>query len=124
MLLAGIITPVEPAWTSPVVIATKKAIFTRFCADYRKLNSVMHTDRWPLPQVNEILDEMRRSSVFTTIDLFQGYWPIEIDENWKETAVFTFRHGLYQFEVMPLGIMNYQAAFQKMMSKFSYKSII
>ncbi len=73
MLSAEIITPVETAWTSPVVIATKKDVSPRFCVDYRKLNSVMVANRWPLPQIDEILDDMRGSPVFTTIDLLQGY---------------------------------------------------
>ena len=76
MLAAGIITQIEPSWTSPVVITTKKYGSPRLWVDYRKLNSVMHSDRWPLPRVDEVLDEMQCSSVFTTIDLFQGYWQI------------------------------------------------
>ncbi len=73
MLAAGIITPVESSWTSLVVIATKNDGSARFCVDYRKLNAVMHADRWPLSRVDEILDDMGGSSVLTTIDLFQGY---------------------------------------------------
>ncbi len=73
MLLAGITTPVESSGTSPVVIATKKDGSSRLCVDYRKLNSAMHANRWPLPRLDEILDDMRGSSVFMTIDLFQGY---------------------------------------------------
>ena len=73
MLAAGIITPVESSWTSPVVMVRKKDGSPRFCVNYRKLNSVMHADSWPLPKVDEILDDVRGGSVFTTIDLFQGY---------------------------------------------------
>ncbi len=83
MLAAGIITPLESPWTSPVVIATKKDGSPRFSVDYRKLNSMMHADRWPFPRVDEILDDMRGSSVFTTTDLFQGYWQIKMDETSK-----------------------------------------
>ena len=89
MLAAGIITPVELSWTSPVVTATKKDGFLRFCVDYRKLNSVIHADRWPLPRVDEILDDMKGSSVFTTMDLFQGYWKIKMDEACKEKAALS-----------------------------------
>ncbi len=105
-LLAGIITPVESPWTSPVVIATKKEGSPRFCVENRKLNSVMHADRWPLPQVDELLGDMRGSSVFTTIDLFQGYWQIKMDETCKEEAALICRYGTFQFEVMPFGLMN------------------
>ncbi len=88
MLAAGIITTVRSSWTSPVVIATKKDGSPRFCVDYRKLNSVMHADRSPFSRVDEILDDMRGISVFTTIDLFQGYWQIKMDETCKEKAAF------------------------------------
>ncbi len=77
----------------------------------------MHADRWPLPRVDEILDDMRGSSVFTTIDLFQGYWQIKMDETCKEKAAFICRYGTFQFEVMQFGLMNSQATFQRMMDR-------
>ena len=73
MLLVGILIPVESLRKSPVVIATEKDEYLRFCIDYWKLNSLMHACRWPLPPVYEIPDDIRGSSVITTIDLFQGY---------------------------------------------------
>ena len=101
MLLAGIITPVESSWKSPVIIAAKKDGFQRFSVEYRNLNSIMPGDRWTLPRVDETLDDMRGSSVFTTIDIFQGYWQIKMDETCKEKAVFICRCGTFQLEVMP-----------------------
>ena len=65
------------------------------------LNSIMPGDRWPLPRVDEILDDMRGSSVFTKIDIFQGYWQIKMDETCKEKAVFICRYGTFQLEVIP-----------------------
>ncbi len=121
MLLAGIITPVESSWTSSVVTATKKDGSTRFCVDYRKLHSVMHADRWPLHRVHEILDNMRVSPLFTTIDIFQGYWKIKIDETYKKKAAFICRYGTFQFEVMPVGLMNSHAKFQRMMDRILLK---
>ncbi len=117
VLAAGIITPVKSSCTSPVVIATKKDGSLRFCVDYRKLNSVMVADRWPLPQIDEILDDMRGISVFTTIDSFQGYWQIKMKETCKDKTAFICRYGAYQFEVMPFGLMNSQATFQRSMDR-------
>ena len=117
ILAAGIITPVESPRTSPVVIATKKNRSPLFCVEYRKLNSVMLVDCWPLPRVNKILDDMRSSSVFTTIDLFQGYWQIKMDETCKEKAVFICRYEKFQSVVMPFGQMNSQATFRRMMDR-------
>ena len=117
MLSAGIITPVESSWTSPAVIATKKDGSLRFCVDHRKLNSVMHADRWLLPRVGEILDDKRGSSVFTAIDLFQGYWQIKMDKTCEEKAEFICRYGMFQFEVILFGLMNSQATFHRMMDR-------
>ncbi len=87
----------------------------RFCVDYRKPNSVMHTDPWLSPRVDEILDDMRGSSVFTTIDLFQGNWQSKMDKTCKKKAAFIFRYGTFQCEVMRFRIMNLQATFRRMM---------
>ena len=115
LLETGIITRTESSWTSPVVIVTKKDGNPRFCVDYRRLNAVMKRDRWPMPRVDEIFDEINGSKIFTTIDLFQGYWQIKMDEACKEKTTFICRYGTYQFEVMPMGLMNSGATFQRMM---------
>ena len=70
-----------------------------------------------MPIVDEILDDMRGSSIFTTIDLFQRYWQIKIDDACKENVKFIFRYGTFQFEVMLFGMMNSQATFQRMMDR-------
>ncbi len=77
----------------------------------------MHIDRWSLPRVDKILDDMLGSSLFTTIDLFQGYWQIKMTENCREKAAFKCRYGTFQFEVMPFGPMNSQARFQRMIER-------
>ena len=73
MLKAGIIRPSVSAWSFPVVIATKKDGKLRFCVDYRTLNKVMKPDRWPLPNIEEILEDLSGSSYFTSLDLISGY---------------------------------------------------
>ncbi len=75
----------------------------------------MHADRRSLPKVDEILDDMRGSSVFTTIDFFQGYWRIKMDETCKEKAAFISREETFLFEVMLFGLMDSRAKFQRMM---------
>ena len=77
----------------------------------------MHADRWPLPRVDEILDEMKGSNVFITIDLFQGYGQIKMDEVCKNKAAFICRYDTFQFEVMPFTLMNFQATFGRMMDR-------
>lgn len=97
MLWAGIITPASSAWSFPFFIATKKDGKPRFCVDYRALNLVMKADRWPLPKVQEIFDDLGDSSFFTTLDLFTGYWQVRMDDHCKEKTNFVCRFGNFVF---------------------------
>ncbi len=115
MLTADIVTPVESPWTSTIVLATKKDGSSRFCIDYRKVNAVMKREGWPLPLIDEIFDEVKGSTVFTTLELFQGYWQIKMHESCKEMTNFICRYGTFQSEVMPFGLKNSGATFQRMM---------
>lgn len=112
---AGIITPSVSAWSFPVVIATKKDGKPRFCVDYRLLNKVMKADKWPLPKMEEIFDDLEGNKVFTTLDLFSGYWQVRMAAHCKEKTTFVCRYGTFQFEVMPFGLMNAPSTFQRMM---------
>ena len=73
MLEAGIITPSSSAWSFPVVIVSKKDGNPRFCVDYRTLNQSMKADRWPLPKIEEIFDDLEGSADLTSLDLLRGY---------------------------------------------------
>ncbi len=115
ILSAEIISPVESDWTSPVVIATKKDRPPRFCADYRRQNSVKVADRWPSPQVDNIIDDMCGNVVFRTIDLFQGIGKITIGKTCKDKQVFICRYGSFQFEIIPFVLISAQEQFQRKM---------
>ncbi len=88
MLNAGIISPVESQLTSPIVSVTKKDGSIRFCVESRGFNAVMTRDRWPVPRVDKIFNEVQGSRLFTTIDLFEGYRQIKIEESCKEMKTF------------------------------------
>jgi hypothetical protein len=114
MLSHDIIRPSCSPWTSPALLVKKKDGTLRFCVDYRKLNSVTHKDTYPLPRVDDMLDKLNNSCIFTTLDLASGYWQIEVHEKDKEKTAFSMGSGLYEFNVMPFGLSNAPSCFQRM----------
>ena len=116
ILEAGIIKLSSSAWSFPVVILSKKDGNPSFCVDYRTLNQRMKADRWPLPKIEEIFDDLEGSAYFTSLHLFSGYWKIRMAQQCKEMTTFVCRYGTYKFEVMPFGLMNAPSTFQRIMN--------
>jgi hypothetical protein len=116
MLSKGIIEPSNSAWSSPIVLVTKKDGSTRFCVDYRKLNEVTVKDAYPIPRVDDCLDALSGAKWFNCMDLCSGFWQIEMDKNDKlKTAFSTSSGGLHHFKVMPFGLVNAPSTFQRLM---------
>ncbi|GBM53776.1 Retrovirus-related Pol polyprotein from transposon 297 [Araneus ventricosus] len=111
----GIIEESSGPWTSPIVLVKKKDGSTRFCVDYRKLNEITKKDSYPLPRVDDTLDALNGSQWFTTLDLKSGYWQVEIRPEDREKTAFTTGRGLWQFKVMPFGLYNAPATFERLM---------
>ncbi|UYV65155.1 K02A2.6-like [Cordylochernes scorpioides] len=117
MIKMGIVQPSESPWSSPVVLVKKKDGSWRFCVDYRKLNKVTKKDVYPLPRNDDVLDSLTGAKFFSSMDLRTGYWQIEIDEEDREKTAFITPDGLYEFRVMPFGLCNAPATFERMMDK-------
>ena len=116
MLKQGIIEPSTSSWSSPVVLVEKKDGSPRFCVDFRKLDNVTVKDAYPLPNAEELIDELSRSRWFSTLDLASGYWQVELDSIDREKTAFTFHDkGLFHFKVMCFGLTNAPATFQRLM---------
>ncbi|UYV84871.1 hypothetical protein LAZ67_X003796, partial [Cordylochernes scorpioides] len=115
MLQEGVIKASSSPWAFPVILVRKRDGNWRFCVDYRKLNSITVKDVYPIPRIDDVMDTLQGSRYFTAIDLRSGYWQVEIEEQDKKKTAFTTSHGLYEFNVMPFGLCNAPATFERIM---------
>ena len=111
----GVVEPSNSPWMSPIVLVKKKDGTQRFCVDYRKLNEVTRKDSYPLPRIDTTLDALAGSKWFSTLDMKCGYWQVNLEESDREKTAFSTGCGLWQFTVMPFGLCNAPATFERLM---------
>ncbi|KAM0011412.1 putative nucleotidyltransferase, Ribonuclease H [Helianthus debilis subsp. tardiflorus] len=117
LLAKGFIKPSSSPWGAPVLFVKKKDGSMRLCIDCRELNKVTIKNRYPLPRIDDLFDQLQKASYFSKIDLRSGYHQLKVrDEDVHKTAFRTF-YGHYEFLVMPFGLSNAPAAFMDLMNR-------
>jgi hypothetical protein len=113
----GIIEPSDSPWGFSIVLAMKKDGSKRFCVDYRRLNDVTKTSSYPIPLIADLLDCFNGARYYSSIDLASGYWQIPMDPDSMDKTTFNSKYGSYRFRVMPFGVCNGPATFQRLMDE-------
>ena len=107
----------------PVLLVTKKDGGTRFCVDYHHLNIATVKDAYPLPRIDDMLDMLAGRQWFSTLDLASGYWQVSLSQEARIKTAFAIHSGLFQFKVMPFGLCNAPATFERLMDRVTLFSL-
>ncbi|KAK9017533.1 hypothetical protein V6N11_080012 [Hibiscus sabdariffa] len=113
----GFIRPSTSPWGAPVLFVKKKDGSMRLCIDYRQLNRVTIKNKYPLPRIEDLFDQLRDASVFSNIDLRSGYYQMKVKDVDVPKTAFRTRYGHFEFLVMPFSLTNAPAAFMDLMNR-------
>ena len=116
MIAAGVVRPSKSAYAQEIVLVPKKTGDWRICIDFRTINSYTVPDKFPLPRIQDLLRAVRGAKYFVKLDLRAGYWQVPLQESARKFTAFRTSRGLLEFNVMPFGLVNAPATFQRLMA--------
>ncbi|KAL5570794.1 hypothetical protein UlMin_020391 [Ulmus minor] len=117
LLDKGFVRSSYSPWGAPVLFVKKKDGSMRMCIDYRELNKVTVKNKYPLPRIDDLFDQLKGAVVFSKVDLRSGYHQLKIKEDDVPKSAFCTRYGHYEFLVMPFGLTNAPAAFMDLTNR-------
>ncbi|GKC29688.1 putative reverse transcriptase domain-containing protein [Tanacetum coccineum] len=113
----GFLRPSSSPWGAPVLFVKKKDGSFRMCIDYHELNKLTLKNRYPLPRIDDLFDQLQGSSIYLKINLRSGYHQLRVREEDIPKTAFRTRYGHYEFQVMPFGLTNAPAVFMDVMNR-------
>jgi len=115
-LSKGFIGQSKAPFAAPILFVRKANGGLRFCVDYRKLNAITEKDRYPLPLLDETLARISKARIFTKLDIRQAFHRVRIDPASEDLTTFRTRYGCYKYKVVPFGLTNGPATYQRYMN--------
>ena len=116
LLENDLIEPSNSNWSSPCILIPKPDGSYRMCTDYRKVNNITKSDTFPIPRIDDCIDKIGSATFVSKFDLLKGFWQVPLTDQAKEISAFTTPFGLFQYKVMPFGMKNSPATFQRLVN--------